>query len=158
MQAICHPGHIGVPRMREIYNIDQACEALSVGRRQFHNWREAAVAAGKLPPGITQFTLAQVQQLADDHRRDVKDIDAIADAGAALRTEVQSLREEVNNLQSRVAGLEALLSALIMPNRLDLHPVSDSPASLPAVHPSTKSASRATGKRLNLPSKKTKPS
>lgn len=119
--------------MREIYSIDQACAALAVGRRQFFNWRAEAVAAGTLPKGLTRLTLAQVRQIADDHHRQIIDIDAIADADATLRAEVQALREEVNALQSRVAGLEALLSALIHPNRLDLHPVSDSPAALPAI-------------------------
>lgn len=127
--------------MREIYNIDQACQALEVSRRQFFNWRAQAVAAGTLPSGLTRLTLAQVQMIAADHHRAIKDIDALADARMALETEVQTLREEVNTLQSRVAGLEALLSALIMPNRLDLHPVSDSPAGgLPAIRATRSSA------------------
>ena len=128
--------------MRETYNIDQACQALEVSRRQFFNWRAQAVAAGTLPKGLTRLTLAQVQMIAADHHRAIKDIDALADARMALETEVQTLREEVNTLQSRVAGLEALLSALIMPNRLDLHPVSDTPAGgLPAIR-----ATRSSGK------------
>lgn len=119
--------------MREIYTIDQACEALEIKRRQFFNWRAEAIAAGILPKATTRLTLAQVQQIALRHHRAIKDIDAIADADAALRAEVQRLGDAVEALESRVAGLEALLSALIHPNRLDLHPVSDSPASLPAI-------------------------
>jgi len=134
--------------MREVYSIDQACEALEISRRQFFNWRSEAVAAGKLPKNIKQFTLAQVQLIAADHHRAIKDIDAIADAKSALEAEVQALREEVNMLQSRVAGLEAFIGALIMPNRLDLHPVSDSPAGgMPAVR-----APRSSGK-INLPTR-----
>lgn len=129
--------------MRERYTINQACQALEVGRRQFQNWRAQAIAAGKLPPGITQFTLAQIQQFATDHHRQLKDIDALADADAALRAEVQVLRGEVDGLLSRVAGLEALLSALFQPNQLDLRPVSDSPAGgLPAVPRSSKTPTR----------------
>lgn len=128
--------------MREIYTIDQACEALEIKRRQFFNWRAEAIAAGILPKATTRLTLAQVQQIAIRHHRAIKDIDAIADADAALRAEVQRLRGAVEALESRVTGLEALLSALIMPQRLDLHPVSDSPAGgMPAMQ-----ATRSSGK------------
>lgn len=143
--------------MREIYTINQACQALEVGRRQFQNWRAAAIAAGKLPPGITQFTLAQVQLMAADHRRQIKDIDALADADTTVRAEVQRLGADVDALQSRVAGLEALLSALIHPNRLDLHPVSDSPASLQALTREASSPRPEQRKRSTSPGKQQEP-
>lgn len=96
--------------MQETYARKEAAEALGIGLRTLYNWCKAAGILFEDAEGYAPLTRAEVELLAQQHKRVLKELQPRSDP-ISLAMRITQLEQQVQGLQEQVNALNRLLIA-----------------------------------------------